>query len=310
MIGIKGVGIYIPEKVESNLNKLNKFSIDKDFIYDKIGFLNLARKAPSESASDLACRAFSNLIENYELGYVECVCFCTQNGDHLIPHTAAIMQHRLGLPNSCAAFDISMSCSGYVYSLHIAKAFMESNGFKRGLLFTADSYAETIAEDDKNTNLLFGDAATVTLLTNNPTHHIRNADFITSGDKYEALIRNENSTLQMNGRTILNFCSENVINSIRNCLSKNLTSLNSVDLILLHQASKFIVDKISKKIMEAFPNFQGEIPFRTKNIGNTVSSSIPILLREVISLNSNKSIILCGFGGGLSVATTLIEKVV
>lgn len=309
MIGIKGLGVYIPEILESNLEKLEKFSVDEHFIYDKIGFINLTKKASFETTSDLACRAFSNLIKDHELGDVECVCFCTQNGDHLIPHTAGIMQHKLGLPNSCAAFDISMSCSGYVYSLHIAKAFMESNGFKKGLLFTADPYSEILSENDKNTNLLFGDAATVTLLTDNPAYYIRKADFITSGNKHEALMRKENSTLKMNGRSILNFCSENVINSIKNCLNKNLLSPDAVDLILLHQASKFIIDMISKKIMETFPTFQGEIPFEAINTGNTVSSSIPILLRDIVNINTKKNIILCGFGAGLSVATTLIEKV-
>jgi len=309
MIGINGIGIYVPETVESNLEKLCKFSVNENFIINKIGFLNLSRKSQFQTASDLAYRAFLNLIKNYEVRDIECVCFCTQNGDHLIPHTAAIMQHKLGLPNSCAAFDISMSCSGYIYSLHIAKAFMESNGFKTGLLFTADPYSEIICKDDKNTNLLFGDAATVTLLTEKPVYNIRKSDFITCGDKYEALMRNENTTLKMNGRTILNFCSENVINSIKNCLLKNSLSASCVDTILLHQASKFIVDLISKKITENFSKFQGEIPFMAKNIGNTISSTIPILLNDIVNNTSKNAILLCGFGGGLSAATTFIEKV-
>lgn len=309
MIGIEGIGSYLPDTMESNLEKLNKFSINKNFVTDKIGFLNLRRKAPYETTSDLASRAFSNLVESYDLGDIECICLCTQNGDHLIPQTASIIQHKLGLPHSCAAFDISMSCSGYVYGLHIAKAFMDSNGFKRGLFFTADPYSGILSKYDKNTNLLFGDAATVTLLTNKPAYEIKKADFITCGQKYGALMRKESSTLEMDGWGILNFCSENAVSSIKNCLKKNALSPKSVDLVLLHQASKFIVDMISKKTLKAFPDFQGKIPFEAKNIGNTVSSTIPLLLRNIIKVSKEKSVVLCGFGGGLSIATTVVERV-
>lgn len=310
MIGINSIGVYLPQKTEENLDKLNKFSISKRFITDKIGFLKLTRKENTQTSSELAYNAFVDLIRNSDIddNSIDCICFCTQNGDYITPHTSGIMQHKLGLPGSCAAFDISMSCSGYIYSLGIMKSFMESNGFKKGLIFTADPYSKTLSKEDKNTSLLFGDAASVTLLTDNPSYFIKQSNFITDGQKYDALIREEGQTLTMNGRSILNFCSENVILSIKDCLNKNLISCGSIDSIILHQASKFIVDMLSKQVRDVFPDFQGEIPFSSENIGNTVSSTIPIALQNIVKDKDKKYILLSGFGAGLSIGTTIIEK--
>jgi 3-oxoacyl-[acyl-carrier-protein] synthase III len=79
-----------------------------------------------------------------------------------LPHTAAIVQDKLGLPTHVAAFDISLGCSGYVYGIYAMKGFMEAAGLKNGLLVTADPYSKIVDPEDRNTTMLFGDAATAT----------------------------------------------------------------------------------------------------------------------------------------------------
>ena len=203
MIGIKNIGVYIPEIRENNLDRLQHFAIGKEFIDEKIGVLRLSRKNSDEKTSDLCVKAFKDL-EAKEAGLqrrsIDCICLCTQNGDYCLPHTSAIVQAKLGLRSDCAAFDVALGCSGYVYTLSIMKSFMEANELKNGLLFTADPYSPILDPDDKNTQLLFGDAATATLLSENSEIEIGKAAFSTFGESHEALIVRQNRILQMNGR--------------------------------------------------------------------------------------------------------------
>ena len=119
---------------------------------------------------------------NVLFSLIDCLVVVTQNpdGDGL-PHTSAIVHAKLNLKTSCAVFDISLGCSGYVYSLSIIKSFMESNSLKNGLLFTCDPYSKIIDINDKNTSMLFGDAATVTMMNTKPKLLLDKFIFATSG---------------------------------------------------------------------------------------------------------------------------------
>ena len=99
---------------------------------------------------------------------IDALVVVTQNPDRNIPHVSAIVHGALGLPTQCACFDISPGCSGFVYALSVFQDFMEANGMKKGLLFTADPYSMVVGPNDNNTSLLFGDAASVTLVSDSP----------------------------------------------------------------------------------------------------------------------------------------------
>ena len=208
MIGITNIGSYIaPEKVNT-LEQVDTFRVSRPFIEQKIGITAVARKSASIRASDLCVAAYRDLVTAVGEAVVEDVdflCVCTQNGDYRLPQTSAIVQQKLGLPSTCAAFDIALGCSGYVYSLHVAKSFMESGEMHKGLLFTADPYSEIIDPQDKNTALIFGDGASVTLMTADPVLDIGKGAFATHGDMHDSLIKRENEWLSMNGRSIFNF---------------------------------------------------------------------------------------------------------
>ena len=118
MIGIQAIGTYIPAGRIDNRQRMAKFEIDEAFLTDKTGMLRLAVKAADEETSDLCSKAFSDLQgkTSLKIEEVECIVVCTQNPDgHGLPHTSAIVHAKLGLPDSCAAFDISLGCSGFVY---------------------------------------------------------------------------------------------------------------------------------------------------------------------------------------------------
>ncbi len=307
MIGINNIGCYIASDRISNLEKAEKHGVAHDFITEKIGIASVARKKSSEKASDLCVLAYDDLVacvNESALNDIEFLCVCTQNGDYQLPQTSAILQSKLGISKNCAAFDISLGCSGYVYSLHIAKSFMESNGIKKGLLFTSDPYSDIIDTNDKNTDLLFGDGATVTLLTENSVFDVKNGAFETDGSRFDHLIIRNNELLVMNGRGIFEYVMKEVPPIVDKCLETNGFKKEDIDLFLFHQASKYMIDILCRR-MKLEPE---KTPFVIKDYGNTISSSIPIMLRDYLEDTTKKNILICGFGVGLSLACSILRR--
>lgn len=307
MINIECIASYICDNVVTNLNKnFDGEDVDIKFIENKVGILQVSKKNINDKSSDLCVKAFHKLISVYnnDLKFIDCLCVCTQNGDYNIPHTSAIVHEKLGLNKNCAVFDISLGCSGYVYSLNIMKSFMEQNGFKTGLLFTSDPYSDIIDEHDKNTSLIFGDAATVTLLSTDGKYSVGRSCFYSDGSLSDTLILRDNESLYMDGRMIFNFVMENAPKIINQCLNLNKLSTEDIDFFILHQASKYIIDSLVRRMKLNY----NIVPFGIRNYGNTVSSSIPIILEQYIDKTSFKKALLCGFGVGLSIASTIISK--
>ncbi len=307
MIGIENLAVYLPAKRQSNSELMDKFSVTETFLEEKIGFTELARKLPDEKSSDLCCKAFAKLIEkqSINLSEIDFMCVCTQNGDFQLPQTSAILQDKLGLSTNCATFDISLGCSGYPYSLQIAKSFMEQNSLLNGLVFTADPYSEILNQHDKNTSLLFGDASTVTLLSNNSVFDVEKAVYSTFGNKYTSLIKYKDAPLVMKGREIFNFCITNIPNLIERCLKLNQIESADVDYYLLHQASKYMIMQLIERMSGID---KSKVPFTAMEYGNTVSSSIPILLENFLDDPVAKQLLICGFGVGLSGSACILKR--
>jgi 3-oxoacyl-[acyl-carrier-protein] synthase III len=307
MIALTHIGTYLPERKISNLDLLNKFEVDESFIRNKIGVVCRTRKEVHEKASDLCIKSFENLQEQTPLNLedVECCIVVTQNPDMNIPHTSAIVHGALGLPEGCACFDISLGCSGYVYSLSVVTAFMQANGMSKGLLFTADPYSDIIDENDKNTALIFGDGATVSLLeSDQPGLVALGFDFGSKGADYKNLI--SDGRLFMNGRAVFNFTASTVPISIRKLLEKLNLTKEQIDAWYLHQGSKYIVDTISTRLGLD----RDKVVFDMYEYGNTVSSSIPLLLSsDLYKIQKGQKIGISGFGVGLSWASAILEKV-
>jgi 3-oxoacyl-[acyl-carrier-protein] synthase-3 len=309
MIAITSVGIYIPAGRESNYDRKAQFDIDDDFIVGKLGVEEVSRKGIEEDTSDLCVKAFEDLKSRTsgDMNAIDCLVVCTQNPDGGgLPHTSAIVHSKLGLGKDCACFDISLGCSGYVYGLSIVTAFMQSNGFSRGILFTADPYSKIVDPQDRNTALLFGDAATATLLQSEPVKGSWQAGpfrFCTSG-KDGAALENREGKLVMNGRAVFNFSATAVPVQVQSLLNDQQLDVDDVDLFLFHQGSKFIVDHLTKRL--ALP--PQKVPIGLAKQGNTVSSSIPLLLQRYLDDPELNRMLLSGFGVGLSWASCLLTR--
>jgi 3-oxoacyl-[acyl-carrier-protein] synthase-3 len=305
MLGIENIASYIPDKKMSNYDLKEKFEIDDDFIENKIGVKYHAVKAKEQKSSDMCVKAFENLkkVSDVNVEEIECCIVVTQNPDYNIPHTSAIVHGKLDLPANCAAFDISLGCSGFVYGLSNIISFMKNNGMKKGLLFTSDQYSDIVDAEDKNTALLFGDAATATLIGNDAVLTPVDFSFGTNGNEYKELMCDEE--LYMNGRAVFSFTATTAPKHIKALLEKNSLSDEDIKRYYLHQGSKYIVDTIRKRLKVDV----AKVPFDMAEYGNTISSSIPIILaREMHTLPKGK-VVLSAFGVGLSWASAIIEKI-
>ena len=307
MIGIEKICFQLGEDQIDNFDRKEELDVSEEFILNKIGARYLSRKKADQETSDLAAIACekifsSGLVKRDEIG---CLVVVSQNPDgYGLPHTSAILQNMLGINSTCACFDVSLGCSGFVYGLSIISSFMSANNILAGLLVTADPYSKVVESTDRNTSLLFGDGAAATLISDTPVWTIGAFDFGTDGSLSDHLIIDENRNLQMNGRGIFSFSATKVPLSIQKAMDANSISLDDIDRVILHQGSKFIVDTIGKKI-----NAQSKTLFYAGTYGNTVSSSIPIAMAEAIS-EDEQTILVSGFGVGLSWASTVLDRVI
>ena len=302
MIGVQAIGQYLP------VSKINNYDIHDDLeIIKKLGIESRTQKGDSESVLDMCLSAYEDLVRtvDFDKSEINLVVLVTQNPDINIPHTTSMIHGALDLPESCACFDVSLGCSGYVYALSIVKSFMESNKIGRALLFTCDPYSKVIDKDDKGTKLIFGDAASVSLISNlenDIKFSIEKFTFGTHGKKGNSLTVVDEK-LFMDGRSIFNFVATKVPGDIKKCLELNMISFESVDYFIFHPGSKYMIDTLIRR-MKLDPE---KVPFMISDYGNTVSSSIPLMLIHFLDKPGVKQVVLSGFGVGLSWASCVIK---
>lgn len=325
---IKSVSYYLPhfsltnEKISQQFPEWN---IDK--ISSKTGIKTRHISALDEFSSDMAIKAAEKLFveHNIDRNSIDFLLLCTQSPDYFLPTTACILQHKLKLNTSCGALDFNLGCSGFVYGLSLAKGLIAGNMAKNVLLITSETYSKFIHPKDKSNKTIFGDAAAATLISSEKgMFEIGDFIFGTDGSGAENLIvknggirnpfqvnediideygniKNDNN-LFMNGSEIFNFTSESVPNLTEAILKKIIKDITEIDLFVFHQANKYMLNHLRKKIRIPEDKFY----LAMENCGNTVSSTIPIALYEAIKENrvqNCKNILLAGFGVGYSWAS-------
>lgn len=307
MIGIRDIASHVPPGRVSNLDRASAAGKDEGFIRDKIGFEALARRDTGTETSDLCVAAYRELERRpgFDPAQVDCIVVCTQNPDaHGLPNVSAIVHGKLGLSTDIASFDISLGCSGYVYGLAVVTSFMQANGLRSGLLFTADPYSKILDPGDWDTELLFGDAATVTWLGPDPVYRCRAAMFGTDGSmRHSIAVPRHGAPLTMLGSNVFKFSMTMVPEQVERYLVRERLSLDDIDLVLLHQGSRFIVENLARKLGLS----PDKAPFEAGGTGNSISSTIPLMLERRLAAPPPR-VLLCGFGVGLSWSSMVIES--
>ncbi|MGC4059463.1 MAG: ketoacyl-ACP synthase III [Aquabacterium sp.] len=261
-------------------------------------------KEPDERASDLCIRAVRNLQARMSLPLpqIELLCVVTQNPDRRIPHTAAIVHHALGLAKHCMTFDISQGCAGFTHGMAIVSALMKTHGLQHALLLTCDPYSEVVDPTDKNTAFLFGDAATASYFCDEGAGYaLRDIEFGTLPGSSACLSAQD--SLVMDGRAVLMNAAHHVPASIEALLARSRLKADDIDTFLLHPGSRRILELLRSLLHLD----EARAPFDIENHGNTVSSSIPLMLAARFPAQPGTRLVLSGFGVGFSWASNLIE---
>ena len=314
-VGIEDIEYFLPSQYMTSNDLASKYGFSISFIEEKVGVKGIYIAGEDENTSDLAVEAIRKIFEKRPdlQSRIGVIAVCTQTPDFQLPHTAALVQKKLGLGVNIACFDLGLGCSGFVYGLSIVMSFMESNNLEYGILVTSEKYSKIIDSNDKNTKALFSDAAAATLLSRHPHLLPQKFTFGTDGEGYGDLIlkprgslpSSDESYLYMNGRGVFGFVASVIPEDLRKCLNINEMNLDDIDNFVFHQASNFVLDALTKEI--GISNDERVI----KNInrfGNTVSSSIPISLKTIFDASKRKKskILISGFGVGLSWASTVL----
>ena len=320
---IKALAYTLPENEVTNEQLVKEFpewSVDK--IADKVGINTRFVASENEASSDLAVKAAEKLfLENPNINKedIDFVLFCTQSPDYFLPTSACIIQNRLGLPTTCGALDFNLGCSGYIYGLSLAKGLILGGIANNVLLLTGETYSKYLHPKDKGNRTIFGDAGSATLISTEGFAEIGNFSLGTDGKGAENLIvktgglrckspmndltfdekANPTSSdyLYMNGSEIFNFTIEAVPELVKNTLLKNRLTNDEIEGFVLHQANKFMLNFLRKKLKIKEEKFH----YYMSEVGNTVSSTVPIVLYEKLKdkgLHGN--ILLGGFGVGYS----------
>lgn len=329
---INSISVYLPETTLTNEDLNNEFpEWDAEKISNKTGIFKRTIASDDEFSSDLAIKASLKLFEEHSIDKadIDFILLCTQSPDYFLPTTACIVQDKLGLAKSCGALDFNLGCSGFVYGLALANGLIAGGTAKNILLITSETYTKYINKKDKSNRTIFGDAAAACLVSSTSSSGvIRKFVFGTDGSGYENLIvkngasrfleqkgkdvfiedefiRNDNN-LYMNGQEVFKFTTASVPLLVENCLLKNEMTLQDVDLFIFHQANKFMLDYIRRKIN--IPHDKFFMYF--EEIGNTVSSTIPIAMSEAMKTQKIKKgmkVLIAGFGVGYSFGAAVIE---
>ncbi len=297
---------------------------DVALIAEKTGIYQRYLAEPNETASDLAVKACRKLFaeQNIDPKSIDFLLLCTQTPDYPLPTTACLVQDRLGLSTHCGALDINLGCSGFVYGLSLAQGLMASGQCKRILLVTAETYSKYINQDDRSLRTIFSDGAAATLIETSDEPRLCGFEYGTDGSGADTLIVNDggarckeeaieprhrkrwSSRLYMDGPSLMSFTIGAIPQLVRDMVGKANLQLSDVSHFLMHQATR----KMLEHLQTALGVDDQKLPIRLHDRGNTVSSTLPILIQDLRNeggILPGSQNVLVGFGVGWSWAGCL-----
>lgn len=329
-IRVSGLAACVPRRVEENVD-LPIFA-SREEAEKVIASTGIARRRvcePGTTASDLSVKAVAKLLGelSWAVDSVDCLFYVCMSRDYIAPQTACILQDRLGLRNDCFVMDLPLGCSGWVYGMSVISSMMQTGHFKRGLLICAETNTKNRSMKDRSVRPLFGDAGTVTALEydsawDKPMNFVFgvdgkgwNAVYTPNGGmrdpttaeslkevEVEPGIVRKGTDMVVNGMDVFSFAIKRPPASLKELIAAFSIDLNSVDYLLLHQANKFIDEKI-RRSLKLPPE---KVPYCIADFGNVTNASIPLVMvtriAEQLRTKPNHCLA-CGFGVGLAWAS-------
>lgn len=322
----------VPKEIET-LDELECFAPgEAGKVSDVTGIIQRRVAPEGMVCSDYCVDAAKRLMEelSWDPDSIDMIIYVPLARDYNEPNTSSLIQDRLGLSIKCIAIDQPMACSGYIYGLSTAAAYLQSGQIKRVLLFAGDTQSKMVSRLDKTLWPINGDSATVTALEYDES--APDINFILGGDgsRYDAIIsyasgvreypniesfnnyevgegivRNR-TNIVMDGMSVFSFAISTPPKAITELMEDLGKEEKDIDFLILHQANKFIDEKIRKKLK--FPD--SKVPYSINKFGNSSSGTIPVTLVSCLKDKLKREklhFILCGFGAGLSWGAAYIE---
>jgi 3-oxoacyl-[acyl-carrier-protein] synthase-3 len=314
------VAVHFPHAAETNEQLTAEHPRwDMGLIYEKTGIAKRHIAGVNECASDLGVAAAEKLFneQGVDRSSIDFLLFCTQTPDYPLPTTACLMQHRLGLRTNIGALDFNLGCSGFVYGLSLAEGLIRAGSARRVLLITAETYSKYIDREDRSLRTIFGDGAAATVVDAVQTPSLGGFSFGTDGSGADMLMLTRSGTrpsgnclkprtrhrwpsdLYMDGPGLVYFTVETMPKAVDDVLTKAGVDGDSIDLFLMHQPTRMMLERL-RDCLGVEPE---RMPMVLEDCGNTVSSTIPIVidtLRRDGRLKPGVRTLMVGFGVGLS----------
>jgi 3-oxoacyl-[acyl-carrier-protein] synthase-3 len=329
---IKSIEYYLPKKVVTNDDLQAEFPHwDVEKIEKKSGVFSRHIASGTETALDLSIHACEKLFEVYDKKQIDGIIYCTQSPDYIMPSNSFLLQRHFKIKENLFAYDFNHACTGYIYGLMMANSFIKSGIAKHLLLITADTYSKYINPKDRSTRVLFGDAAAASIIEASDIHNgIIDIEVASYGEGYDKFIipaggarlpkSTETATeisdpggnirspndIKMEGFAVWSFINSKVPRQIKDLLKRNQLAMEEVDLFIFHQASLMTLESLVK-VLNVNKN---KVYINIRDMGNTVSASIPIALKDAMmegKIKKGQNVVLSGFGVGLSYGTILIK---
>lgn len=320
---IAGVGYCVPETVITNDDLTKLYDTSDEWIYTRTGIKERRVVTGEESAIDLGCKAAINALEKAKINAedIDLIIAASSAPPDLYPAMACRIQARLGIKN-IPAFDVTAACSGLIYTLSMAKAYISSGMYKNVLIIAADNNSRLCDWEDRSVSILFGDGAGAVVVTpsDDGVDDILALDIRADGSIGEFItlpLTGQNCPLvtpceekpthvKMIGKEVYKFAVKIVPQYIEKCLEMANMKAEEVDYLIPHQANQRIIEAIQQRLGYSDEKVISNIQY----YGNTSAASIPIALAESVESGKIKlpsTAILCGFGAGMTWGVAIVR---
>jgi len=334
-IGITAMSAAVPKHIINNYEYTEYFPADQvKEVVDKVGIYERRFADENTCSSDLCFAAAEKLFKdnNIDRSEIDLLIFISQTPDYRMPATSITLQHRLGLPGSCIAFDINLGCSAFMYGLSVAYGMMQGGHIRKTLILDGETRSKVYSPKDRRSAFIFGDAGVAALVECDEkfgkSYFSLNSDgsradlimikgggyrHMSSVETLQERIVDEYGNIRsdehgyMNGGDVFNFVIREVPRDIKKTLAYADRTADSFDYIIFHQANNFINSYIAKKMKLD----TSKIPSTIEKYGNTSSVSVPLtIVSELKSkMEGNKELLMSAFGVGMTWATGIVPFV-
>ncbi len=322
---ILGTGSYAPDRILTNDELSGMVDTSDEWIRARSGIRERRIAAPGEATSDMGVRAAQRALADAGVppAAIDLLIVATITPDMPMPAAACLIQHKLGLPTTCACFDLNAACSGFVYALDTACAMLSSGRYKKALVIGVEKLSAVIDWQDRTTCVLFGDGAgaVVVGLTPEPNLGLMGTRLGSFGDGAELLciprggssapstpesIAARDHCIRMKGKEVFKLAVRAMDEAARDILEQHHVRADQISLVIPHQANLRIIEAISQYLELPMERFFVNVD----RYGNTSAASIPIALDEARRAGRIKPgdlTLLVAFGAGLTYGSALLR---